>query len=351
MKDDLSIERKRGFMINNEDFRKAVELISSSQKILLTTHIKPDGDACGSVVALLEVLRCLSKQAEAVFLSPVPKWYRFLLDEEPVVLDKQADIETLIAETIGDFDLAIVVDANSENQLPGISGFLKRQNKPVLIIDHHTTSDGLGTVEVVESCAAATGMIIQDLFRFADWFMTARTAEALFVAIATDTGWFQFNNTDGCVHRSCAELIEAGANPAKIYDRLYHNFTYERFKLRLTMLNRLELYFERHLAIQYLLRDDFEQTGAAYEDTENFINDCHSISTVKASALLVELSDGRIRCSLRSRGPDAIDVSKIAELFGGGGHMMAAGTYLPAPMEKAKQLILEQFGKYEEKLR
>jgi phosphoesterase RecJ-like protein len=106
------------------------------------------------------------------------------------------------------------------------------------------------------------------------------------------------------------------------------------------MLSTLELHFDGRFATQYLRQADFEQTGAAYKDTENLIDECRRISTVEAAALFVELPDGRIRCSLR--GSEKIDVREIAAKFGGGGHKAAAGTHLPGPLEKAKQLILTE---------
>ena len=109
------------------------------------------------------------------------------------------------------------------------------------------------------------------------------------------------------------------------------------------MLDKLELHLDGRYAAMQITRQDFERTGAAYSDTENLINGCHRIGTVEASALFIELKDGRIRCSLRSRGP--LDVSIIASKFGGGGHTMAAGTFLPGPLENAKQLILDEISK------
>jgi len=160
------------------------------------------------------------------------------------------------------------------------------------------------------------------------------------VAVATDTGWFQFSNTNSRVYRCCAELIDAGANPTKIYHSLYENFSHERFQLTLAMLNTLQLHLDGRFATQHILQRDFQKTGATHKDTENLINECQRISTVEAAALFVELKDGRIRCSLRSTG--TVDVSKIAAKFGGGGHKMAAGTFLPGPLENAKQLIMAE---------
>ena len=160
------------------------------------------------------------------------------------------------------------------------------------------------------------------------------------MAIATDTGWFQFNNTDSRTYRRSAELIDLGAAPAQIYDTLYHNFSYSRFKLMQAMLERLELHLDGRYAVQHLLQEDFTRTGTTHQDTENLINECHRIGSVLVSTLLVELEDGRVRCSLRSRG--AVDVSEIATKYGGGGHKMAAGTFLPGPIEHAKQLLLDE---------
>jgi phosphoesterase RecJ-like protein len=330
-------------MISNNDFNKAIELINNSSSILITTHTKPDGDACGCIVAMSDALAALGKKVKALMLSTIPEWHDFLFAEKVPVLGQDIQLEDLMQGRFDKFDLIIIVDTNSFSQLPKFDQYLKQANKPVLIIDHHATADSLGDVELVDSDAAATALIVYDLLKYAKWSVTEKIAEALFVAIATDTGWFQFRNTDSRVYRACAELIDAGAKPIEIHESLYQNFSHQRFKLMVAMLNTLELHFDGRYATQYLLQRDFEQTGATQKDTENLINECQRISTIEAAALFVELKDGRIRCSLRSKG--AIDVSQIAAKFGGGGHKMAAATYLPGPLENAKQLILEEVSK------
>jgi phosphoesterase RecJ-like protein len=239
--------------------------------------------------------------------------------------------------------LIAIVDTNSTSQLPKFDEYLKRNDKPVLVIDHHATSDGLGDVELVDSSAAATGLIILEMFKYAGWTITERIAEALFVAVATDTGWFRFSNTDGRTYRACAELIDAGAKPTPIYDNLFHNFSQARFRLMISMLDSLELHLDNRYAAMQITQQDFEQTGAEYHDTENLINEAQRIATVTTTALFIELKDGRIRCSLRSAG--GLDVSQIAAKFGGGGHKQAAGSFLPGPLENARQLILNEITK------
>jgi len=325
------------------DFQKAVDLINKSSSILITTHTKPDGDACGCVVAMSDALAALGKKVKALMLSPIPEWHNFLFAEKVPVLGQNIQLEDLMQGRFDKFDLIIIVDTNSFSQLPKFDQYLKQADKPILIFDHHVTADGLGDVELVDSGAAATGLIVYDLLKYAKWSVTKKIAEALFVAIATDTGWFQFRNTDSRVYRACAELIDAGAEPIEIHDSLYQNFSHQRFKLMVAMLNTLELHFDGRYATQHISQWDFQQTGATHKDTENLINECQRINTIEAAALFVELKDGRFRCSLRSRG--GVDVSTIAARFGGGGHKMAAATYLPGPLENAKQLILEEVSK------
>jgi phosphoesterase RecJ-like protein len=327
-------------MVTDGEFQKAVELINKSNDILITTHTKPDGDACGCVAAMCEWLRALGKNVTPLLLSPVPQWYEFLFTEKPAVIEEDIKLDKLTAGRFGQFDLILIVDTNSRSQLSKFTDYLKQNNAPVLVLDHHETSDNLGDVELVDRDAAATGMIVLDLLKYAGWPVTGKIAESLFVAVATDTGWFRFRNANSRVFRICAELIDAGVKLTQIYDHLYHNLSYERFKLMVIMLNRLELYLDGRYAVIQIKQQDFEQTGAAYSDTENLINESHRIESVKVSALFIDFNDERIRCSLRSKG--AVDVCKIAKKFNGGGHKTASATYLPVPLEYAKSLILKE---------
>lgn len=320
--------------------QQALALIENAGSILITTHTRPDGDACGCVAALAQAFRARGKTARPLFLSPVPSWYAFLFDEKVPVLRADVQVDELATGPFGQCDLIVIVDTNSYSQLPHFEEHLRRIDTPVLVIDHHVTSDGLGSVEIVDATAAAAGLVVCDFLKAASIPITAKMAEALFVAIATDTGWFQFNNTTSRVYRCAADLIDLGISPTDLYDRLYHTFSPARFRLLVTMLDRLELHLDGRYAVQYLLQEDFARTGAVYEDTENFINECHRIASVVVSTLLVELKDGRVRCSLRSRGP--VDVSEIAARFGGGGHKMASGTFLPGPIDHARQLIFHE---------
>jgi phosphoesterase RecJ-like protein len=330
-------------MIKKDDLKQAVDLINKSGRILVTTHTKPDGDALGCLVAICNMLRTSGKEIEPLLLSPPPDWYRFLLTEKVPILGEDIQPEDLNAGRFWKFDLIIILDTNSPGQLPKFKDYLKQNNKPVLVIDHHRTSDGLGAVELIEAEAAATALVVLELFKYAGWEITEKIAEALFVAVATDTGWFQFNNTDGRVFSACAELINMGVKPTVLYHKLYENFSQSRFMLMIAMLNTFELHLNDRFATMYITQHEFDRTGATYADSENLINECRRISTVDTTALFIELDDGRIRCSLRSKG--AVDVGEVAAIFGGGGHKMAAGTFVPGPIENALKLIFQEVSK------
>ncbi|MDD5458074.1 MAG: bifunctional oligoribonuclease/PAP phosphatase NrnA [Phycisphaerae bacterium] len=322
------------------DFQKAVNLINENQRILLTTHRRPDGDACGSIAALSEALLRNGKDVKVLFLSPIPQWYQFLFTDKPVVLDENLTAEQLANGQFYKPDLIIICDTNSRSQLEGGIEFIDKSGAKILVIDHHVTSDNLGDVEVVDAAAAAAGIIVFELLKDAGWDITEGMAEALFAAVATDTGWFQFANTDARTHRVCAELIEKGANPTNIYKKFYQNFSPQRFLLMRTMFDNMTLHFDNRYAEQFLCKVDFDRTGAAYSDTENFIDQCRQIQSVEVAAFFVELPDGRINVSLRSSG--TIDVREIAQKYGGGGHKQAAGVRIRGTIEDVMKTIRDE---------
>jgi nanoRNase/pAp phosphatase (c-di-AMP/oligoRNAs hydrolase) len=333
-------------MIDNDNFQKAVDLIEKSSNVLMTTHARPDGDACGALVAMAETLTALGKKVTLVTMSAIPQWYEFLFTEKPPVLGKDITVEQLQG---GAFDLVIIVDTNSYSQLAKMTEFLKQNDKPVLVIDHHKASNGIGDVELIDTAAAAASLIVYDLLKFANWPITESIAKALFVGTTMDTGWFQFKNTDSRVHRVCSELIDLGLDSAQLYQDLYQNYSRCRFELMVAMLNTLEFHFDGRYVTQHLRGADFERTGAAFSDTENLIDECRRIASVEVAALFVELPDGHIKVSLRSTGK--IDVRKIAQKFGGGGHTMASGAHMPGSLEKAKELVLAQVAEVFQKLK
>jgi phosphoesterase RecJ-like protein len=326
-----------------DDFKKAIDLINNTSNWLVTSHTRPDGDAVGCMKVFCEIAKQLGKNARPLLLSPPAEWYKFVFDSPVPVLGNDVKLEELKAGRFGEFDLAVIVDTNSYVQLADFDKWLKVSKIPVLVIDHHLTGDGLGTVEIIDSTAAATGEIILDLLKSVGWKVTPVMAEALYIALSTDTGWFRFENTDARVMRNASILVELGARPVEIYHKMYQSYSPARLKLLGKMLESLELHHDGKIALMFIMRRDFDLTGATGTDTEEFVNESQRISSVKASALFVELKDGGFRCSLRSDGK--IDVRQIAAKYGGGGHKVAAGVNLKGPLQTAKKMILDEFEK------
>ncbi|MFA6175436.1 MAG: bifunctional oligoribonuclease/PAP phosphatase NrnA [Phycisphaerae bacterium] len=327
-------------MTTTDGFKKALDLINNSHNWLITSHTRPDGDAVGCMKSLYDLAGQLGKKAQPILLSPPAKWYQSIFDEPVPVLGNDIKIEALNTENL---DLIIIVDTNSYIQLPEFDKWLKKSKIPVLVIDHHLTGDGLGTIEIIDPTAAATGEIVFDLFKAAGWKITPAIAEALFVAISTDTGWFRFDNTDSRVMNNAAELIALGVKVSDVHHKMFQNYSPARMKLLGKMLESLELYCDDKIALQFSMRADFDAAGAIGSDTEDFVNECQKINTVEAAALFVELKDGGFRCSLRSNG--SVDVRQIAQKFGGGGHKVASGVNLDGPLKTAKKIILDELKK------
>lgn len=327
----------------------AVEMLRSCRAAMVVSHIRPDGDSVGSMRAVCEILEAMGKRAYPLLLSPLPAWYDFVFGRAVPVLGNDVTMTQLGLTPYSDCDLLVIVDTNSVVQLPGLEPWLVKARPAsrmrIVVMDHHVTQEGLGDVEVIDNTAAATGQILYELIRHAGIALTKPMAMGLFVAIATDTGWFRYSGTDARLLREVAELVDAGAEPPFLYRQLYQQYSPSRLKLMCRMLERLELHFSQRVAVQTILRRDFDETGSTGRDTENLIDECQRIGTVEVAVLLVELGDDEIgrhkgfRCSLRSKG--RVDVRKIAQKYGGGGHTMASGVNLAMDLPRAKTAILD----------
>lgn len=333
-------------MPSHVEYRETAKILTDAKRILITTHLRPDGDGCGSMRALADHLKAGGATVDLLVLSPLAKWYADLFETPLPVLGNDIQPDDL-PRAYGQCDLLVIVDTNSLVQLPGLEAFIQQARSTgrprILVIDHHVTGDHLGDVELLDSQAAAVGEIIFDLFKTADWPITPRIAEAIFVALSTDTGWFRYGNADSRIFHTAAELVSIGVRPNEVYRRIYQSFSPARLALMTRMLEHLTLHADGRIATQYILRKDFDETGASGPDTENLIDECQRIATVEVAVLLVELSDGRFRCSLRSKG--AVDVRAIAQAYGGGGHILAAGVTMDGPLDKAIERLVADIKK------
>lgn len=326
------------------NFVLAQSWLEKARNVLITTHVRPDGDAVGALVALRNVLEHAARRAgracavQPAFLSDVPEAYRFLLAEEPWLLPRQLSDEDVRAGALDRFDCIVVADTSALVQLPHVGDYLRSRGQGVMVIDHHLATDELGQCRLVNPHASATGEIIFDLCRYAGWCLDPLTAAALFVAIATDTGWFRFENASSRAYEIGACLVAAGAQPAALHRRLFQSFPPARVRLLALALAGLELHADDRVALLHITRDMLARAGADRGLIENIVNEPQQIASVAVVGLLVEQDDGGTRLSLRSRGQ--VDVNAVAARFGGGGHAQAAGATLLEPLPAAREKLL-----------
>ena len=309
------------------DWQSFCDLVSSHERFVLTSHVRPDADAIGSEIGLAELLEAIGKTVRIVNPSPITEPLKFL-DPGGRVQSIGVDVDV---ETACDTDVHIVLDTSAWVQLEGVGDVLRRTDALKVVIDHHQSSDDLGAVEFKDTTAEATGRLIVDLAESAGWEIPELAARALFCAIATDTGWFRFQSTNGGTMRAIGRLIDLGARPDLLYRQLYERCSQARVRIGGRLLDRIELSCDGRLAWLTARREDFALTGAEAADTEDVVNGCFRIVGVECAFIAYEQQDGRVKVSFRSRGE--VDVASVAEKFGGGGHRQASGAIVDGPFD------------------
>jgi len=322
--------------LSAEMFATAARAVEGAERIFVTSHWRPDGDAIGCLVALREVFRGLGKEVITALPDCVPRRYELLAEKEPIPRWGSE----LFAADVGDVDLLVIADTAAWAQVEPIAEFIKSCNARRLIVDHHVTRNIEAEVGLFDPGAGATAVILFEWFRSVGWRLDDVAAEGLFVGLATDSGWFRFGNADARLMRVAAELVGGWrVSPARLYRRLYMSDPASRVRLLAKMLGTLELHIDGKLAICCLTREMFREAGAEYWETEDLINEPQRIGTVQVAALLIEDPDGKVRISLRSK--DGPDVAEIAREFDGGGHEHAAGARIAGNIEQVKRRLIE----------
>jgi nanoRNase/pAp phosphatase (c-di-AMP/oligoRNAs hydrolase) len=312
--------------------------LSRCKRVLVTTHVRPDGDALGSAGAMVLGMRKKGIDAEVLLLSHLPTKYAFIFTEHDIV---STDVEAGWPERFPfeRYDALLVVDTGTWSQLPGLKERVSNWNVPKLVVDHHLTQEDWATTKLVRTDASAAGEIVADLLERWGVPLDASIASCLFLAIASDTGWFQFSSTRPVTMRLAAKLMEAGVDTDRMYQLLYQNERAERIALQARAMQSLELLKDNRLAVMRIRKRDFEETNAQVPDTESLVNVPLQIRTVEVSIVLTEPRDfGPIRGSLRSKGQ--VDVATFAEQFGGGGHARAAGVKVEGTLDAAHDKVV-----------
>lgn len=306
--------------------KQAATRLKSADKILITAHVQPDGDAIGSTLAAMLILRSLGKTAQIFIDDTVRKNLHALPHFE--------EIRRPVADEKFDADLLLILDTSADR----IGNVRKLTTAPTLNIDHHVTNDGANVDELyVDASAAATCEIIYKLAAELDAQITPEIATCLYTGIATDTGFFQFSNTRADTLAVASQLIRCGVSPHFISEQLESKSLAEVRGLA-EALNSLKMYFGDKVAGMTI---DLA-SAAKFESTEGFIDEIRVIETVDVAFLITEKAQNFCRVSMRSKG---VDVSKVAAELGGGGHVRAAGCTLKMPLADAEKILVAAIGK------
>jgi phosphoesterase RecJ-like protein len=318
------------------DWTPLADLIASYDRFLVTTHVRPDGDALGSEVGLVGLLRQKGKDVRVVNSSPTPPRYEFL--DPHRTLFEQIKVQVPPSE-LADRQVVVILDLSSWNQLGEMEPVVRDFPGPRVIIDHHVSQDNLGGLSLKDPTAAATGSLVVQAIQALGGTFTPEMATGLWVAIAMDTGWFRHSNTTSETLKTAAALIEAGARADQIYRLLFERNTLSRLKLMGETLAGLQLDCDGRVAYATVTREDLQRTGAIPPDTEDLVDFTVSLAGVDVGLLFIEQIRGGIKVSMRSR--DSVDVAQLASRFGGGGHRAAAGALLPDPLSESLPKVLE----------
>jgi phosphoesterase RecJ-like protein len=318
------------------DLEAVVEALRSHDSFLVTTHENPDGDALGSLLAATLALRQLGKDVYMYLAghAPLPGEYAFMpLDELKRTVPDETDERVLLA-----------VDCANESRL-GPDPEILHQSRFTIDIDHHHDNTRFGDVNLIVPDASSTAEVLRDVFAELDVRLTPEIAEALYIAVVTDTGRFQYASTTPKTLRLAAELVEAGAKIHRVFQGVYENVQFAKLKLLARALERAQVYEGGELVVSYLLRNDFSEVGAAEPYSEGIIDYLRAVEGAIVSVLIREppRSDGPTRrVSLRSS-TDEVDVSAIARKSAGGGHRQAAGFSSEKSIEEITEFIRSEY--------
>ncbi|RMD92743.1 MAG: bifunctional oligoribonuclease/PAP phosphatase NrnA [Calditrichaeota bacterium] len=325
-------------MISKSQIQQIGEVIDKYNQFIITTHVNPDGDGLGSEIALANFLRQKKKAVKIINNSHVPENYLFLDPNSEIELfSKDRHIEAVTSS-----DVIFILDISDWARLRELGEIVQGLGTKKICIDHHPLREPFADLDIIYPEASSTGELIFELLVGLGAKINQRISEAIYTAILTDTGSFRFTNTSPAAHRIVATLLENGINPQKIYSNVYENQSLAKVRLMARVLNDLQLDYEGKLAWMRITQKMLKQTGATLKDTEGLADYPRSIAGVEVALLFMELEDGRVKISFRSKGN--VVINGLAQYFSGGGHAFAAGATTDGPLEEVITRAIEKAG-------
>ncbi|MFO7976848.1 MAG: DHH family phosphoesterase [Candidatus Hydrogenedentota bacterium] len=308
-----------------------VERLRGARRILVTSHVGPDGDAVGAVLALYHLLRAMQqKEVVCALEDAVPHRYDWLPGVDRIRSPQ---------ECAPPFDVAVIVDVAQLDRIGDVAKLLD-DNTSVIVLDHHLEDKPEGDLALVDAGYAATGELIIELMDAAGVALNQEIALCAYVALTTDTGSFKYSNTTERSHLIAARLLAAGLPVAEIGRRVFDAMPPRRFRLLAHFINSVALLDGGRIALGTITARDIAEAGALDEDTEGFINFARDIDGVEIAVFLREVDDHTVKVSMRSR--EGLNSAAILGPLGGGGHGAAAGATLEVPLKRATALVLRR---------
>ena len=306
------------------------DIIKSSKKILLLSHVNPDGDTLGSMCALYSMIENrFKKKVDMSVVSNVPFNYKFLPN---INLAQRYFDQSLV------YDLVITLDVAAIDRVRDAKIFFDR-GKCTVNIDHHKTNPKYGDYQIIEPEASSCGEVLYNYFKKYNWEITKDVAICLYTAIMTDTGNFRFENTNPNAFRAVAELVELGVEPAKLYKLCYESKTKNLVMFQNYCVNKAEFLDDNKIVYTAVYKKDLEKFSAGDDYTDGIAETLRSIDSTEVSFVLKEVDSKLTKISMRSK---TVDVAKICEVFGGGGHTFAAGCTIKASIKDSIAKILKE---------
>jgi len=302
--------------------------LRDNKRFLLTTHVNPDGDAIGSLGALALVLEDMGKKVVAYCQDEIPAFLRFLPYSDRIVREIPGPDR---------FDVAVVLDCGEIDRIGNAAEVLQHVEK-IIHIDHHSSSDDFGQLNLVRPECSSTAEILYEIIQAIPASLNKEAAENIYTAILTDTGSFRFANTTARALDIAAEMVALGVAPDKIASEVYDSMSPERLRLLARSLHTLTLRANGRLATMQVSRRMLEETKTTVMDTDGFVNYPRGISTAEMAIFFREMDSGKVNVSLRSRGK--LNVAEFARSYDGGGHHNAAAFRAEGSLPEVVEEIL-----------
>ena len=321
------------FIHNNSSLAEIATLLRDSQSVVIISHVRPDGDAIGSQIALGASLQELGKEVILINEDGCPPSLKFLLGSDKVLIPSEGPIEA---------DLCIALDTANHERLGARCVEASKFVKPVINIDHHITNEGYGDFVHVDPDSPATAQIIYELISEGGFPLPVVSRDSIFVGISTDTGSFRYPSTTARTYEIGANLLRMGVDCGALSTAIYERYPYRRIELLKKLLGNLKMTADDQIASWCLDLKTKEELSIKPEDSENLSDLIRGIDSVQVAVFFEELKGGSVRVSMRSKSVNSADVSVICSHFGGGGHPLASGARVKGELHEVEENVLNK---------